>query len=103
MGCWFWIRRHNLTLHLTVKPECYICATLFLKNIWEYTPNIHFWLLLNRAHNKNGVLVQDSKALANLTSHCEARVLHMHHTSSQECQGIHSKCILLAIIEKGTQ
>ena len=50
-----------------------------------------------------GVLVEDSKALPNLPSHCEARVLHMRHTSSQEYLGIHSKYTFLALIEKGTQ
>ena len=37
-GCGYRIRRHYLRFHLTVKPECYICATLLHNNIWEYTP-----------------------------------------------------------------
>ena len=49
------------------------------------------------------VLIQDLKALPNITSQCEAKVLHMRHTSSQEYLGIYSKCTFLFCIEKGTQ
>ena len=49
------------------------------------------------------MLVQDLKAQTNLISHCEARVQHMLHISSQEHLGIHSNYTFLAFIEKGTQ
>ena len=49
------------------------------------------------------VLVQDLKALPNITSQCEAKVLHMRHTSSQEYLGIYSKCTFLFFIENGAQ